>query len=74
MGKELNDRIFKLLWLCIEHHKVNDHDELEEIAIEKKVCIAEKHDCFPVDEADKTLSRMPGAITNIANFLRITID
>jgi len=35
VGKELNARIFKLLWLCIEHHKVNDHDELEEIAIEK---------------------------------------
>ena len=35
VGKELNDRIFKLLWSCIEHHKVNDHDELEAIAIEK---------------------------------------
>ena len=35
VGKKLDDRIFKLLWSCIEHHKVNDHDELEEIAIEK---------------------------------------
>ena len=35
VGTELNERVFKLLWLSIEHHKVEDHDELEEAAIEK---------------------------------------
>ena len=34
-GKTLDERVFKLLWLSIEHHKVEDHDELEEAAVEK---------------------------------------
>ena len=50
----------------------NTSDE-DEVAIEKKVSIAEANECFPVEE-DSPLCRYPGTFTNIATFKTMTND
>jgi hypothetical protein len=44
-----------------------DKTDEDDVALEKKVSIAEKHNCFPV-EADSDLAKYPGTFTNIATF------
>jgi hypothetical protein len=44
-----------------------DKTDEDDVALEKKVSIAEKYNCFPV-EADSDLSKYPGTFTNIATF------
>lgn len=44
-----------------------DKTDSEDVEIEKKVSVAEKHNCFPV-EVDSDLSKYPGTFTNIATF------
>jgi hypothetical protein len=44
-----------------------DTTDDEDVELEKKVSIAEKYDCFPV-EADSDLAKYPGTFTNIATF------
>ena len=44
-----------------------DLSDQEDVEIEKKVSIAEIHNCFPV-EVDSDLSKYPGTFSNIATF------
>ena len=44
-----------------------DETDDEDVEIEKKVSVAEKYNCFPV-EADSDLAKYPGTFTNIATF------
>lgn len=44
-----------------------DKTDAEDVDLEKKVSIAEKHNCFPVEEGSD-LSKYPGTFTNIATF------
>jgi len=44
-----------------------DKTDPEDVQLEKKVSIAETHNCFPV-EVDSDLSKYPGTFTNIATF------
>ena len=44
-----------------------DHSDPEDVDLEKKVSIAEKHNCFPVDEGSD-LAKYPGTFSNIATF------
>jgi hypothetical protein len=50
-----------------------DHDDSDEddVKLEKKVSIVEKHHCFPVEE-DSQLSKYPGTFSNIATFKTLT--
>lgn len=50
-----------------------DKTDPDEVAIEKKVTVAEKHNCFPV-EVDSDLSKYPGTFTNIATFKTLSND
>jgi len=44
-----------------------DKTDDEDVELEKKVAVAESHNCFPV-EADSDLAKYPGTFTNIATF------
>lgn len=44
-----------------------DTSDEDEVAVERKVAIAEKHDCYPI-EVDSGLSKYPGTFSNIATF------
>jgi len=48
-----------------------DKTDADDVQLEKKVSIAEKHNCFPV-ELDSDLSKYPGTFTNIATFKTLT--
>jgi hypothetical protein len=48
-----------------------DTTDEEEVAIEKKVAIAENNQCFPVEENSQLL-KYPGVFTNIATFNQMT--
>jgi len=50
-----------------------DKTDSDEVALERKVAIAEKHNCFPV-EVDSDLSKYPGTFTNIATFKTLNED
>jgi hypothetical protein len=50
-----------------------DTTDEEEVALERKVAIAEKHNCFPV-EVGSDLSKYPGTFTNIATFQTLRDD
>jgi hypothetical protein len=50
-----------------------DETDDDDVALEKKVSIAEKHNCFPV-EADSDLAKYPGTFTNIATFKTLSND
>jgi tellurite resistance protein len=50
----------------------NTTDE-EEVALEKKVSVAEANECFPVEE-DSSLIKYPGTFTNIATFKTLSDD
>lgn len=49
----------------------NDRTDDEDVELEKKVSIAEKHNCFPV-EVDSALLKYPGTFSNIATFKTLT--
>lgn len=48
-----------------------DTSDDEDVAVERRVSIAEKHNCYPV-EADGDLTKYPGTFTNIATFETLT--
>lgn len=48
-----------------------DKTNPDEVEVEKKVSIAEKYDCFPVEKGS-TLSNYPGTFTNISTFKSLT--
>ena len=48
-----------------------DTTDEEEVAIERKVAIAENNECFPVEENSQLL-KYPGVFTNIATFNSMT--
>ena len=50
-----------------------DKTDSDDVALEKKVTIAEKHNCFPV-ELDSDLAKYPGTFTNIATFKTLDED
>ena len=50
-----------------------DKTDSDDVALEKKVTIAEKHNCFPV-ELDSDLAKYPGTCTNIATFKTLDED
>jgi hypothetical protein len=50
-----------------------DNTDSDDVALEKKVTIAEKHNCFPV-ELDSDLAKYPGTFTNIATFKTLDED
>lgn len=50
-----------------------DKTDIEDVDLERKVSIAEKHNCFPV-EVDSDLSKYPGTFTNIATFKTLSDD
>jgi len=50
-----------------------DKTDTDEVTLEKKVSIAEKHNCFPV-EVDSDLAKYPGTFTNIATFRTLSED
>jgi hypothetical protein len=50
-----------------------DKSDQEDVDLEKKVSIAEKYECFPV-EADSDLAKYPGTFTNIATFKTLNDD
>lgn len=50
-----------------------DNTDEEDVDLEKKVTIAEKYNCFPV-EVDSDLSKYPGTFTNIATFKTLSDD
>ena len=45
----------------------NNTDDEEDVIAERKVCIAEKHNCYPVEQHSK-LSKYPGTFTHISLF------
>lgn len=51
----------------------NDTTDLAEVALEKKVSMAEKYNCFPVEEKS-TLAQYPGTFTNIATFETLNLN
>ena len=50
-----------------------DRSDQEDVDIEKKVSIAESHNCFPV-EVDSDLAKYPGTFSNIATFKTLNYD
>ena len=50
-----------------------DKTDEDDVNLEKKVSIAEKNNCFPV-EADSDLAKYPGTFTNIATFKTLSND
>ena len=50
-----------------------DKTDDEDVDLEKKVSVSEKHNCFPV-EADSDLAKYPGTFTNIATFKTLDED
>lgn len=50
-----------------------DKTDQEDVNLEKKVSISEKHNCFPVEE-DSNLLQYPGTFSNIATFKTLTND
>ena len=48
-----------------------DMTDSEEVALEKKVAIAEKNNCFPI-EVGSMFTRYPGTFTNISTFETLT--
>jgi hypothetical protein len=50
-----------------------DTTDPKEVALERKVKIAEKYECFPVEEKS-TLANYPGTFTNIATFKSLNDD
>lgn len=50
-----------------------DTTDEEDVKNERKVSIAEKHDCYPV-EAFSTLGKYPGTFSNIATFKTLSED
>ena len=50
-----------------------DETDDDDVALEKKVSVAEKYNCFPV-EADSDLAKYPGTFTNIATFKTLSDD
>ena len=50
-----------------------DKSDAEDVDLEKKVSVAEKHNCFPV-ELDSDLAKYPGTFTNIATFKTLSND
>lgn len=48
-----------------------DTSDEEEVRHENKVAIAEKYECFPVEE-NSTLLKYPGTFSNISTFLRLS--
>jgi hypothetical protein len=50
-----------------------DKSDQEDVDLEKKVSVAEKYECFPV-EADSDLAKYPGTFTNIATFKTLNDD
>jgi hypothetical protein len=50
-----------------------DTSDEDEVGIEKKVKIAETHNCFPVEE-DSDLLKYPGTFSNIATFKTLSED
>ena len=50
-----------------------DKTDDEDVDLEKKVSIAEKHNCFPV-EVDSDLAKYPGTFTNISTFKTLSTD
>jgi len=50
-----------------------DKTDDEDVTLEKKVSVAEKHHCFPV-EVDSDLAKYPGTFTNIATFKTLGND
>jgi hypothetical protein len=50
-----------------------DTTDEDDVNLEKKVSIAEKNNCFPV-EADSDLAKYPGTFTNIATFKTLSDD
>lgn len=50
-----------------------DKSDAEDVDIEAKVSVAEKHNCFPV-EVDSDLSKYPGTFTNIATFKTLSAN
>lgn len=50
-----------------------DCSDQEDVDIEKKVSIAESHNCFPVEEGSD-LSKYPGTFSNIATFKTLNED
>lgn len=51
----------------------NDVSDEEEVAIERKVSIAEKNNCFPVEE-DSDLLKYPGTFSNVSTFKSLNDD
>ena len=45
----------------------NDTTDEQDVAIERKVSIVEKHDCYPVEEKS-SLAQYPGTFTNVSTF------
>jgi hypothetical protein len=64
--QDLRNAVFTIR---IDKDKTDD----EEVALEKKVAIAEKYNCFPV-EVGSDLSKYPGTFTNIATFQTLKDD
>lgn len=50
-----------------------DKTDPKEVALERKVAIAEKYECYPVEEKS-TLASYPGTFTNISTFKSLTND
>lgn len=50
-----------------------DKSDEEDVALEKKVAVAEKHNCFPV-EVGSDLAKYPGTFTNISTFETLAND
>lgn len=50
-----------------------DKSDPKEVALEKKVAMAEKFKCFPVEE-NSDLANYPGTFTNLATFQTLTTD
>lgn len=50
-----------------------DLTDIDDVDIERKVGIAEKHDCFPI-EVNSESSKYPGTFTNIATFKTLKDD
>ena len=45
----------------------NDTSDEQDVSVERKVSIAEKHDCYPVEERS-SLAQYPGTFTNVSTF------
>lgn len=51
----------------------NDVSDIDDVEIEKKVAMAEKHNCYPVEE-NSDLLKYPGTFSNISTFKSLNIN